>query len=152
DLIDPDLGAVFDPLGNAVHTALSFPLEGEDVLITGAGPIGVMAAAVVRHAGARHVVVTDVSAPRLELAAASGADLVVDVSTERIADAQARLGMTEGFDVVLEMSGSPRAMAELIDNCTHGARVAMLGLPSEPYAIDWGKVITHMITLKGIYG
>ena len=152
DLIDPDLGAVFDPLGNAVHTALSFPLEGEDVLITGAGPIGVMAAAVVRHAGARHVVVTDVSAPRLELAAASGADLVVDVSAERIADAQARLGMTEGFDVVLEMSGSPQAMAELIDNCTHGARVAMLGLPSEPYAIDWGKVITHMITLKGIYG
>ena len=152
DLIDPDLGAVFDPLGNAVHTALSFPLEGEDVLITGAGPIGVMAAAVVRHAGARHVVVTDVSAPRLELAAAAGADLVVDVSQERIADAQARLGMTEGFDVVLEMSGSPRAMAELIDNCTHGARVAMLGLPSEPYAIDWGKVITHMITLKGIYG
>ncbi|OLT22368.1 L-threonine 3-dehydrogenase [Ornithinimicrobium sp. CNJ-824] len=152
DLIDPDLGAVFDPLGNAVHTALSFPLEGEDVLITGAGPIGVMAAAVVRHAGARHVVVTDVSAPRLKLAAAAGADLVLDVSTERIAEAQERLGMTEGFDVVLEMSGNPRAMAELIDNCTHGARVAMLGLPSEPYAIDWGKVITHMITLKGIYG
>ncbi|MGC5583145.1 L-threonine 3-dehydrogenase [Ornithinimicrobium sp. W1679] len=152
DLIDPDLGAVFDPLGNAVHTALSFPLEGEDVLITGAGPIGVMAAAVVRHAGARHVVVTDVSAPRLELAAAAGADLVLDVSRERIAEAQERLGMTEGFDVVLEMSGNPQAMAELIDNCTHGARVAMLGLPSEPYAIDWGKVITHMITLKGIYG
>lgn len=152
DLIDPDLGAVFDPLGNAVHTALSFPLEGEDVLITGAGPIGVMAAAVVRHAGARHVVVTDVSAPRLEQARAAGADLAVDVSRERIADAQHRLGMTEGFDVVLEMSGSPQAMSELIDNCTHGAKVAMLGLPAEPYAIDWGKVITHMITLKGIYG
>jgi threonine 3-dehydrogenase len=152
ELIDPDLGAVFDPLGNAVHTALSFPLEGEDVLITGAGPIGVMAAAVVRHAGARFVVVTDVSAPRLELARAAGADLVLDVSRERISSAQERLGMTEGFDVVLEMSGNPRAMSELIDNCTHGARVAMLGLPSEPFAIDWGKVITHMITLKGIYG
>ncbi len=152
ELIDPDLGAVFDPLGNAVHTALSFPLEGEDVLITGAGPIGVMAAAVVRHAGARFVVVTDVSAPRLELARAAGADLVIDVSQERISSAQERLGMTEGFDVVLEMSGNPRAVSELIDNCTHGARVAMLGLPSEPFAIDWGKVITHMITLKGIYG
>lgn len=152
DLIDPDLGAVSDPLGNAVHTALSFPLEGEDVLITGAGPIGVMAAAIVRHAGARHVVVTDVSGARLDLARSAGADLVVDVSHERVADAQRRLGMTEGFDVVLEMSGNPRAMAELIDNCTHGAKVAMLGLPSEPYAIDWGKVITHMITLKGIYG
>ena len=152
DLIDPDLGAVFDPLGNAVHTALSFPLEGEDVLITGAGPIGVMAAAVVRHAGARYVVVTDVSEARLELAKAAGADVVVDVSKERIASAQEQLGMTEGFDVVLEMCGNPKAMAELIDNCTHGARVAMLGLPAEPYAIDWGKVITHMITLKGIYG
>ncbi|WP_131103812.1 L-threonine 3-dehydrogenase [Ornithinimicrobium sufpigmenti] len=152
ELIDPDLGAVFDPLGNAVHTALSFPLEGEDVLITGAGPIGVMAAAVARHAGSRYVVVTDVSAPRLEQARAVGADLAVDVSRERVADAQRRLGMTEGFDVVLEMSGSPHAMSELIDNCTHGAKVAMLGLPAEPYAIDWGKVITHMITLKGIYG
>ena len=152
ELIDPDLGAVFDPLGNAVHTALSFPLEGEDVLITGAGPIGVMAAAVVRHAGARFVVVTDVSEPRLELARGVGADLVVDVSRDRISSAQEQLGMTEGFDVVLEMSGNPRAVAELIDNCTHGARVAMLGLPSEPFAIDWGKVITHMITLKGIYG
>lgn len=152
DLIDPDLGAVFDPLGNAVHTALSFPLEGEDVLITGAGPIGVMAAAVVRHAGARYVVVTDLSDARLEQAKAAGADVVVNVGRERIQSAQDQLGMTEGFDVVLEMSGSPRAMAELIDNCTHGARVAMLGLPSAPFEIDWGKVITHMITLKGIYG
>lgn len=152
DLIDPDLGAVFDPLGNAVHTALSFPLEGEDVLITGAGPIGIMAAAVVRQAGARYVVVTDLSETRLAQARAVGADLAVNVGHERIRSAQEQLGMSEGFDVVLEMSGSPRAMPELIDNCTHGARVAMLGLPSEPYAIDWGKVITHMITLKGIYG
>ena len=152
DLIDPDLGAVFDPLGNAVHTALSFPLEGEDVLITGAGPIGVMATAVVRHAGARHVVVSDLSDARLAQARSAGADVVVNVGRERIRDAQEQLGMTEGFDVVLEMSGSPRAMSELIDNCTHGARVAMLGLPSAPFEIDWGKVITHMITLKGIYG
>ena len=152
DLIDPDLGAVFDPLGNAVHTALSFPLEGEDVLITGAGPIGVMATAVARHAGARYVVVTDVSEPRLEQALAVGADLAVNVAERRIASAQEELGMTEGFDVVLEMCGNPQAMSELIDNCTHGAKVAMLGLPAEPYAIDWGKVITHMITLKGIYG
>ena len=152
EVIDPDLGAVFDPLGNAVHTALSFPLEGEDVLITGAGPIGVMACAIARHAGARYVVATDVSDPRLELALAAGADLGINVARERIASAQERLGMTEGFDLVLEMSGNPAAMAELIDNCTHGARVAMLGLPAEPFAIDWGKVITHMITLKGIYG
>ena len=152
DLIDPDLGAVFDPLGNAVHTALSFPLEGEDVLITGAGPIGVMAAAVARHAGARYVVVTDVSSPRLELARAAGADLAVDVSRDRIIDAQEQLGMTEGFDIALEMSGSPQAMRELIDNMTHGGRVALLGLPAEPFDLDWGKVITHMITLKGIYG
>lgn len=152
ELIDPDLGAVFDPLGNAVHTALSFPLEGEDVLITGAGPIGVMAAAVARHAGARYVVVTDLSDERLALGRAAGADVVVNVGRERIRGAQEQLGMSEGFDVVLEMSGSARAMSELIDNCTHGAKVAMLGLPSAPFEIDWGKVITHMITLKGIYG
>ncbi|WP_010148926.1 L-threonine 3-dehydrogenase [Serinicoccus profundi] len=152
EIIDPDLGAVFDPLGNAVHTALSFPLEGEDVLITGSGPIGVMATAIARHAGARYVVATDVVDARLELALAAGADLGINVARERIASAQERLGMSEGFDLVLEMSGNPQAMAELIDNCTHGARVAMLGLPAEPFAIDWGKVITHMITLKGIYG
>lgn len=152
EIIDPDLGAVFDPLGNAVHTALSFPLEGEDVLITGSGPIGVMATAIARHAGARYVVATDVVDARLELALAAGADLGINVARERIASAQEQLGMSEGFDLVLEMSGNPQAMAELIDNCTHGARVAMLGLPAEPFAIDWGKVITHMITLKGIYG
>ncbi|MGD8150390.1 L-threonine 3-dehydrogenase [Ornithinimicrobium sp. Y1694] len=152
DLIDPDLGAVFDPLGNAVHTALSFPLEGEDVLITGAGPIGVMAAAIVRHAGARYVVVTDLSESRLEQARAAGADLAINVGERRISSAKEELGMTEGFDIALEMSGSPHAVRELIGCMTHGGRVAMLGLPAEPFDIDWGKVITHMITLKGIYG
>ena len=152
DLIDPELGAIFDPLGNAVHTALSFPLSGEDVLITGAGPIGVMATAIARHVGARHIVVTDVSDARLALASAVGADRVVNVTRERSAEAQRDLGMVEGFDVALEMSGNPSALAELIENCNHGANVAMLGLPSEPFMIDGGKVITHMLTLKGIYG
>ena len=152
DLIDPDLGAIFDPLGNAVHTALSFPMSGEDVLITGAGPIGVMATAIARHVGARYVVVTDVSDARLELAKAVGADRIVNVTRERIAAAQESLGMTEGFDVALEMSGNPSAVAELIENCNHGAKVALLGLPSEPFEIDGAKVITHMLTLKGIYG
>ncbi len=152
DFVDPDLGAIFDPLGNATHTALQWPLVGEDVLITGAGPIGVMAAAIARHAGARHVVVTDVSDERLALALRAGADRVVNVATERIADAQRELGMQEGFDIGLEMSGAPSAVTEMLANLNHGARVAMLGLPKEPYAIDWGKVITHMVTLKGIYG
>ena len=150
--VDPELGAIFDPLGNATHTALQWPLVGEDVLVTGAGPIGVMAAAIARHAGARHVVVTDLSDVRLELAKAAGADAVVNVGSTRIADAQRDLGMIEGFDVALEMSGSPHAVAELIDNMNHGGKVAMLGLPEEPYPIDWGKVITHMLTIKGIYG
>jgi threonine 3-dehydrogenase len=145
--IDPDLGAIFDPLGNATHTALQWPLVGEDVLITGAGPIGVMAAAIARHAGARHIVVTDLSDFRLSLAAAVGADRVVNARTGRLVDAQRDLGMQEGFDIGLEMSGSPAAVAEML-----GARVAMLGLPKDSYAIDWSRVITHMITLKGIYG
>jgi threonine 3-dehydrogenase len=152
DDMDPDLGAVFDPLGNAVHTTLSFPLAGKDVVVTGAGPIGIMAAALARHVGARYVVVTDISDYRLELAKAAGADLTVNVSRTRLAQAQTELGMIEGFDVGLEMSGSAQAMEEMIDNLTHGARVAMLGLPKEHFAIDWGKVITHMITIKGIYG
>ena len=152
DLIDPELGALFDPLGNAVHTALSFPLAGEDVLITGAGPIGVMATAIARHAGARYVVVTDLSDSRLELARAAGADVAVNAARERVRDAQRDLGMAEGFDVAMEMSGSPKAVAEILENCTHGAQIALLGLPQEPFAIDWGKVITHMLTLKGIYG
>ena len=152
DDIDPDLAAIFDPLGNAVHTALSFPLVGEDVLITGAGPIGLMAAVVARHVGARFVVVTDVNEARLELARSMGVDLAVNVANERIASAQQRLGMQEGFDIGLEMSGHPGALPEMLENLTHGAHVAMLGLPSQPIAIDWARVVSHMITIKGIYG
>jgi threonine 3-dehydrogenase len=150
--VDPDLGAIFDPFGNAVHTALTFPLVGEDVLITGAGPIGLMAAAVCRHVGARFVVITDISAPRLELAKRMGVDLALDSRSHRIADAQQQLGMTEGFDVGLEMSGNPAALPDVLANLNHGGRIAMLGLPSTPFAIDWSKVVSHMITIKGIYG
>ena len=150
--IDLDLAAIFDPLGNAVHTALSFPLVGEDVLITGAGPIGLMAAAVARHVGARYVVVTDVDESRLALARTMGVDLAINVANERISSAQERLGMQEGFDIGLEMSGHASALPEMLENLTHGARVALLGLPSAPIAIDWAKVVSHMITIKGIYG
>lgn len=152
DVITPELGAIFDPLGNAVHTALAYPLVGEDVLITGAGPIGLMAAAVARHAGARKIAITDVSAPRLELARTMDVDLALDVSSTRISRAQRELGMLEGFDVGLEMSGQPSALPEMIDNMNHGGKIAMLGLPSAPIDINWGKVVTHMLTLKGIYG
>ena len=151
--LDPDLGALFDPLGNAVHTTLSYDMVGEDVLITGAGPIGCMAIAVAKHAGARKVVITDINDGRLALAAAAGADLVVDVSAgQTLRDAQGQLGMAEGFDIALEMSGSPAAVEDLLANMNHGGRVAMLGLPKDRYAIDWGRVITHMLTLRGIYG
>jgi threonine 3-dehydrogenase len=150
--IDYDLAAIFDPFGNAVHTALSFPLVGEDVLITGGGPIGLIAAAVCRHVGARFIVITDVSEPRLALARQLGVDLAVNVSRESIADAQRGLGMREGFDVGLEMSGHPTALPDLIRNMNHGGRIAMLGLPAGPFAVDWAKVVTHMITIKGIYG
>mgnify|MGYP001506547002 CR=1 FL=1 len=152
DDVPDDIAAIFDPFGNAVHTALSFDLVGEDVLITGAGPIGVMAAAIARHAGARHIVVTDLSDTRLALARAAGADLVVNSGRQRIREAQAELGMREGFDIALEMSGAPPAVAELIDNMNHGGRVALLGLPHQPYVVDWPKVITHMLTIRGIYG
>lgn len=150
--VTPELGAIFDPFGNAVHTALSFPLVGEDVLITGAGPIGLMAIAVARHAGARKIAITDVSAPRLELARRLGADLAIDVSTTRIREAQEELCLREGFDIGMEMSGHPSALPEMIDNMNHGGRIAMLGLPSQDITIDWAKVVTHMLTLKGIYG
>ncbi len=150
--IDPDLGAIMDPLGNATHTALQWPMIGEDVLITGAGPIGCIAAAIARHAGARHIVVTDISDYRLSLAEQAGADLCVNSTTTRLKDAQKQLGMKEGFDIGLEMSGAPSAVEEMLENMEHGGRVAMLGLPHGPYAIDWGRVITHMITIKGIYG
>jgi len=150
--VDPDLGAIFDPLGNAVHTALSFPLVGEDVLITGAGPIGLMAAAITRHVGARFVVATDISAARLELARRMGVDIAVDVSQSTIGHAQQALGMREGFDIGLEMSGHPTALPEMVANMNHGGRIAMLGLPSQPISLDWARVVTHMITIKGIYG
>ena len=151
-MLDPDLGAIFDPFGNAVHTALSFPLVGEDVLITGAGPIGLMAAQICRHVGARYIVITEVSPYRLELARSMGVDLALDVSEESVASAQKRLGMVEGFDVALEMSGHPSALPDILANLNHGGRVALLGLPSQPFGVDWGKLITHMITIKGIYG
>ncbi|MET9432274.1 L-threonine 3-dehydrogenase [Streptomyces sp. NPDC003036] len=150
--VDLDVAAIFDPFGNAVHTALSFPLVGEDVLITGAGPIGVMAAAVARHAGARNVVITDVSEPRLELARKVGATLAVNVAETTIGEAQRQLGLREGFDIGLEMSGRPEAMRDMVANMTHGGRIAMLGLPAEEFAVDWSKIVTSMITVKGIYG
>lgn len=148
----PDLGAIFDPLGNATHTALQWPMVGEDVVITGAGPIGVMATAIARHAGARYVVVSDASDERLELARNAGADVTVNVTRAGLADAQEELGMREGFDIGLEMSGAGAAVTDLVANMNHGGRIAMLGLPHTAYEVDWGRVITHMITLRGIYG
>jgi threonine 3-dehydrogenase len=152
DSIDRDVAAIFDPFGNAVHTALSFPVLGEDVLITGAGPIGVMAAAVVKHAGARFVVVTDVNEYRLELAKKMGATLTLNVTKGNLADAQKQLGMKEGFDVGLEMSGNSAALREMVDNMAHGGRIAMLGIPAEQVPFDWNKVVFNMLTIKGIYG
>ena len=150
--IDLDVASLFDPFGNAVHTALQYDLLGEDVLITGAGPIGAMAAAVCKHAGARHVVITDVVDSRLERAAALGATRTVNVSRETVADVQAELGMREGFDIGLEMSGNPTAFNDLLASMCHGGKVAILGIPSEDTAIDWNTVIFNMLTLKGIYG
>ncbi|MDH6119115.1 threonine 3-dehydrogenase [Kitasatospora sp. GAS204A] len=150
--VDLDVAAIFDPFGNAVHTALSFPLVGEDVLVTGAGPIGIMAAAVAKHAGARHVMITDVSPYRLDLARKIGVSLALDVSQHTIEEGQQKLGLREGFDVGLEMSGRPEALRSMIDNLTHGGKIAMLGLPAEDFSIDWAKVVTSMITIKGIYG
>ena len=150
--IDLDVAALFDPLGNAVHTALQYDLLGEDVLITGAGPIGAMAAAVCRHAGARHVVITDRNPQRLALAKSLGATHTVDVRTENLADVQHQLGMSEGFDIGLEMSGNPSGFKDLLANMCRGGKVAMLGIPSEEIAIDWSQVIFNMLTIKGIYG
>jgi threonine 3-dehydrogenase len=147
-----DVAAIFDPFGNAVHTALSFPVLGEDVLVTGAGPIGIMAAAVARHAGARYTVITDVNPYRLDLARKLGVTLAVNVRETSLRDVQKRLGMTEGFDVGLEMSGNPAAFRDMIANMSHGARIAMLGIPSEEMSIDWHTVIFNMLTIKGIYG
>jgi threonine 3-dehydrogenase len=150
--IPRDVQSIFDPFGNAVHTALSFDLLGEDVLVTGAGPIGLMAAAVARHAGARHVVVTDVNPYRLALAKRMGATLAVDVSRQKLPEAQKQLGMREGFDVGLEMSGNATAFRDMLANMAHGGKIAMLGIPDREMAIDWNTVIFNMLTIKGIYG
>jgi threonine 3-dehydrogenase len=147
-----DVAAIFDPFGNAVHTALTFPVLGEDVLVTGAGPIGIMAAAVAIHAGARFTVITDLNPCRLELARNMGVTVAVDVRDTKLADVQNQLGMTEGFDVGLEMSGNPAAFRDMLANMSHGAKIAILGIPSEPMAIDWNTVIFNMLTIKGIYG
>jgi len=150
--IDLDVASIFDPLGNAVHTALSFDVLGEDVLITGAGPIGLMAAAVVRHAGARFVVITDVNDYRLSLAKKLGVDVALNVARGSLAAVQQQLGMQEGFDVGLEMSGVPSAFRAMLDAMCHGGKIAMLGIPVEEIAIDWTKIVFNMLTVKGIYG
>jgi threonine 3-dehydrogenase len=152
DEISDDLAAIFDPFGNAVHTALSFDLVGEDVLITGAGPIGIMAAAVAKHVGARHVVITDVNEYRLELARKMGATRTVNVSKEKLTDVMTELGMTEGFDVGMEMSGVPMAFTDMLSNMNNGGKIAMLGIPGKDMAIDWSQVIFKGLTIKGIYG
>lgn len=152
DNISSDLAAIFDPFGNAVHTALSFDLVGEDVLITGAGPIGIMAAAVARHVGARHVVITDINEYRLDLAAKMGATRAVNVSNTKLQDVMNELGMTEGFDVGLEMSGVPVALRDMLDKMNNGGKIAMLGIPPNDVAIDWNQVIFKGLMIKGIYG
>ena len=152
DGIDQDVAAIFDPFGNAVHTALSFPVLGEDVLVTGAGPIGIMAAAVARHAGARYVVITDVNDYRLALARKMGVTLALNIRERSLPEVQKELGMTEGFDVGLEMSGNAAAFRDMLANMSHGARIAMLGIPAGEMAIDWRTVVFNMLTIKGIYG
>ena len=150
--IDRDVAAIFDPFGNAVHSTLTFPVLGEDVLITGAGPIGLMACAVAQHAGARYVVVTDVNPYRLELAKVLGATLAVDVRSTTIAEVQEALGMKEGFDVGLEMSGNPDALHDMLANMCHGGKIALLGLPDRDFAVDWNTVIHDQITITGVFG
>ncbi len=152
DEISDDLAAIFDPFGNAVHTALSFELVGEDVLITGAGPIGIMAAAVAKHVGARHVVITDINEYRLELAKKMGATRAVDVSKESLSDVMESLGMTEGFNVGLEMSGVPTAFSSMLASMNNGGKIAMLGIAGSHMVIDWSQVIFKGLTIKGIYG
>ena len=152
DDVNLEVASFFDPFGNAVHSALAFPMVGEDVLITGAGPIGIMAIAVARHIGARHIVITDVNPYRLELAEKFDVTRTVDVTKEKLSDIQKELGMTEGFDIGLEMSGNPSAFKDMIANMAHGGSIAMLGIPPEEIAIDWNKVVFNMLTIKGIYG
>jgi threonine 3-dehydrogenase len=150
--VNLEVASIFDPFGNAVHTALSFPVLGEDVLITGAGPIGIMAIPVVRHAGARHVVITDLNPFRLDLALKMGATLAVNPTETPLSEVQKQLKMTEGFDVGLEMSGNPQALSDMIANMSHGGKIAALGIPSKSIPMDWRPVIFNMITIKGIYG
>ncbi len=150
--ISDDMAAIFDPYGNAVHTALQWDMVGEDVLITGAGPIGIMAAAVARHAGARNVVITDVNEYRLALAQEMGVTRAVNVAQQSLEDVMTELGMTEGFDVGLEMSGNSAAFSQMLKLMNHGGKVSILGIPSADTNIDWNQVIFKMLTLKGIYG
>jgi threonine 3-dehydrogenase len=150
--VNLEVASIFDPFGNAVHTALSFPVLGEDVLITGAGPIGIMAIPVVRHAGARHVVITDLNPFRLDLARKMGATLAINPTATSLGEVQKQLQMTEGFDVGLEMSGNPQALSDMIANMSHGGKIAALGIPSKSLPMDWRPVIFNMITIKGIYG
>lgn len=150
--MDPDVASIFDPFGNAVHTALSFPILGEDVLVTGAGPIGIMGAAVAKHAGARYVVITDVNPWRLDLARKMGVTLAINPMEQSLADVRKQLGMQEGFDVGLEMSGNATAFQDMLANMAHGGKIAMLGIPPKPISIDWNTVIFNMLTIKGIYG
>ena len=150
--INQEVAAIFDPFGNAVHTALSFPVLGEDVLITGSGPIGIMAIPVARHAGARHIVITDMNPYRLDLAKKMGATLAINPAETSLPDVQKQLGMSEGFDVGLEMSGNPAALKDMIANMSHGGKIAILGIPSKEMPMDWRQVIFNMITIKGIYG
>jgi threonine 3-dehydrogenase len=147
-----DILSIFDPFGNATHTALMFEVLGEDVLITGAGPIGIMATAVAKHAGARYIVTTDVNPYRLELAQKMGATIALNVKEKSIVEVQKDLGMKEGFDVGLEMSGNPQAFQDMLNNMCHGGKLALLGIPTQDYAIDWNKVIFNMLTIQGIYG
>src|SRR5271154_298641 len=152
DDVDDELGAILDPLGNAVHTALAFDLVGEDVLITGAGPIGIMAGAIARHVGARHVVITDINPLRLKLAAEVAKVTPVDPMKEDLADVMTKLGMKEGFDIGLEMSGSPQAFELMVDHLVMGGHIAMLGIPARPAPVDWTKIVFKLLTIKGIYG
>ncbi len=152
DDIPDEIAAIFDPFGNAVHTALSFDLVGEDVLVTGAGPIGIMGALVAQKAGARKVVITDISPYRIELARRLGVQTVVNAAEEKLRDVMARLGMTEGFDVGLEMSGSAVAMRDMIDTMNNGGKIALLGIAPTEFAVDWNKIIFKMLNVKGIYG
>jgi threonine 3-dehydrogenase len=152
DDVPDEVAAIFDPFGNAVHTALSFDLVGEDVLVTGAGPIGIMGAMVAKRSGARKVVITDINPVRLDLARKVGIDHVVDASKEDLKDVMTAIGMTEGFDVGLEMSGAPPAFRSMIDTMNNGGKIAILGIAPDGFGIDWNKVIFKMLTLKGIYG